>query len=35
MAGVRLNAAADAHGFALALPEKVVLARPTVSEFRT
>ena len=27
--GVRLTAAAYAHGFALALPEEVVLARPT------
>jgi hypothetical protein len=27
--GVRLTSAAYAHGFALALPEKVVLARPT------
>ncbi|MBI3749334.1 MAG: hypothetical protein HY262_10900 [Chloroflexi bacterium] len=27
--GVRLTQAAYAHGFALALPEKVVLARPT------
>ena len=27
--GVRLTAAAYAHGLALALPEKVVLARPT------
>lgn len=26
---VRLTPSADAHGFALALPEKVVLARPT------
>ncbi|HEY5275107.1 MAG TPA: hypothetical protein VIK38_00975 [Coriobacteriia bacterium] len=27
--GVRLTAAAHAHGLALALPEKVVMARPT------
>ncbi len=27
--GVRLTAAAYAHGLALALPEKVVMARPT------
>ena len=27
--GVRLTAAAYAHGFALALPEKVEMARPT------
>ena len=27
--GVRLTQAAYAHGFALALPERVVLARPT------
>jgi hypothetical protein len=27
--GVRLTAAAYAHGLALALPEKVALARPT------
>ena len=27
--GVRLTAAAYAHGWALALPDKVVLARPT------
>ena len=27
--GVRLTASAYAHGLALALPEKVVLARPT------
>jgi hypothetical protein len=33
--GVRLTAAAYAHGLALALPEKVVLARPEVSEFTT
>ena len=32
---VRLTPSAYAHGFALALPEKVVLARPTVSEFTT
>jgi len=33
--GVQLTAAAYAHGLALALPEEVVMARPTVSEFRT
>jgi len=33
--GVRLTAAAYAHGLALALPEKVVMARPTVSESTT
>ncbi len=33
--GVRLTAAAYAHGLALALPEKVAMARPTVSEFTT
>jgi len=33
--GVRLTAAAYAHGLALALPEKVVMARPTVSGFTT
>ena len=27
--GVRLTAAAEAHGLALALPEKVAMARPT------
>jgi len=27
--GVRLTASAYAHGFALALPEKVAVARPT------
>ena len=31
----RLTPAAYAHGLALALPEKVVMARPTVSEFTT
>ena len=29
--GVRLTAAAQAHGLALALPEKVVVARPTAA----
>jgi hypothetical protein len=33
--GVRLTQAAYAHGLALALPEKVEMARPTVSEFTT
>ena len=33
--GVRLTQAAYAHGLALALPEKVEMARPVVSEFRT
>ena len=33
--GVRLTPAAYAHGLALALPEKVAMARPTVSEFTT
>ena len=33
--GNRLTAAAYAHGFALALPEKVVLARPEDSDLRT
>jgi hypothetical protein len=33
--GVRLTPAAYAHGLALALPEKVDLARPEVSEFTT
>jgi hypothetical protein len=32
---VRLTPSAYAHGFALALPEKVAVARPTVSEFTT
>ncbi|MGK2849564.1 MAG: hypothetical protein ACSLFN_01420 [Candidatus Limnocylindrales bacterium] len=27
--GIRLTSAAYAHGFALALPEKVAMARPT------
>ena len=31
----RLTPAAYAHGLALALPEIVAKARPTVSEFRT
>ena len=33
--GVRLTQAASAHGLALALPEKVEMARPTVSESTT
>jgi hypothetical protein len=33
--GVRLTAAAYTHGLALALPEKVAMARPEVSEFTT
>ena len=33
--GVRLTQAAYAHGLALALPEKVEMARPTVSESTT
>jgi hypothetical protein len=32
---VRLTPSAYAHGFALALPEKVEMARPTVSESTT
>lgn len=32
---VRLTSEAHVHGLALALPEKVVMARPTVSEFTT
>ncbi|HYO44799.1 MAG TPA: hypothetical protein VES19_16500 [Candidatus Limnocylindrales bacterium] len=32
---IRLTPAACAHGFALALPDKVELARPTVSESTT
>jgi hypothetical protein len=33
--GVRLTPAAYAHGLALALPEKVAMTRPTVSESTT
>jgi hypothetical protein len=32
---VRLTPSAYAHGFALALPEKVAVARPEVSDFTT
>ena len=32
--GVRLTAAAYAHGLALALPEKVAMARPPVDSHR-
>ena len=32
---IRLTPSAYAHGLALALPEKVEMARPTVSEFTT
>ena len=33
--GIRLTSAAYAHGLALALPEKVAMARPEVSDSRT